>query len=93
MPKMDIDKLAHLARLSLTEMEKKTLAIEMEEIIRFANRLNDVDADDIDISTHTTLTENVFRADEVEFEYEREDLLTNAPSRFEAYITVPKVME
>ncbi len=91
--KIDVNNVAHLARLTLTPEESKVMAPEMEAIIDFANQLSLVDTDGIDITAHVVPMENVFRPDSVDHSNNREELLSNAPTKFEGYITVPKVLE
>ncbi len=91
--KIDVENVAHLARLTLTKEEKKTVEPEMQAIIEFANALSEVDTSGIDITAHVVPIENVFRADEVGENIQRDELLCNAPTKFEGYITVPKVLE
>ncbi len=92
-PKIDVENVAHLARLTLTKEEKETMGPEMEAIINFANKLSEVDTDGVDITAHVIPMENVFRADVVENKPRQEELLYNAPTKSEGYITVPKVIE
>ncbi len=91
--KIDVGNVAHLARLTLTKEEKKILEPEMEAIIEFANQLSTIDTTDVKITEHVVPLENVLRADIVKNTNNREALLINAPSKFEGYITVPKVIE
>ncbi len=91
--KIDVNNVAHLARLTLTPEEQKAMAPEMEAIIDFANQLSLIDTDGIDITAHVVPMENVFRTDSVEIPGNQEELLLNAPTKYEGYITVPKVLE
>ncbi len=91
--KIDVENVAHLARLTLTSEEKKTMAPEMEAIIEFANALSEIDTEGVDITAHVVPMQNVFREDEVGTQIDRDALLSNAPTKFEGYITVPKVIE
>ncbi len=91
---IDVERLALLARLTLTEEEKKTLPAEMEEIIRFASVGSTVGAEggtwtDRPVTPKT----NVFREDVPEKGLDRETFLAGAPTRTDAYITVPRVVE
>ncbi len=91
--KIDVENVAHLARLTLTDEEKKSMPAEMEAIIDFANRLSEIDTTDVEITAHVIPLENVLRQDTVGEKGDREELLSNAATKFEGYITVPKVIE
>ncbi len=91
--RIDVENVAHLARLTLSEEEKVVMEPEMEEIINFANALSKVDTSGVDITAHVVPLENVFREDMVGEKLDREELLLNAVTKFEGYITVPKVIE
>ncbi len=91
--RIDVDNVAHLARLFLTPQEKKTMAPEMEAIIDFANQLAEIDTEGVEITAHVVAMDNVFRADIVEESATRQELLQNAPTTSGGYITVPKVIE
>ncbi len=91
--KIDVDHVAHLAMLTLSESEKTVIANEMEAFIDFASQLSSIDTKDVDSTAHMFSTKNVFRADVVENQNERESLLYNAPATFDGYITVPKVIK
>ncbi len=90
---IDVENVAHLARLTLTAEEKVTMGPEMEAIIDFANQLSGANTDGVDTTAHVIPMENVFRADVVTNKENREALLNNAATKFDGYITVPKVIE
>ncbi len=90
---IDVENVANLARLSLTKEEKKTMEPEMRAIIEFANKLSEVDTEGVEITAHVVPIDNVFREDTTRENQSRDELLSNAPTKFEGYITVPKVLE
>ncbi|MGM9636831.1 MAG: aspartate--tRNA ligase [Eubacteriales bacterium] len=90
---IDIDRIADLARLSLTPEEKTKAAADMEEMIAFAGRLSSVDTAGVEPMTHVTERFNVFREDEPKSEYTRDQLLQNAKTRTDEAIYVPRVVE
>ncbi len=90
---IDVENVAHLARLTLTAQEKHTMAPEMEAIIAFADTLSKVNTDDVEITAHVVPLENVFRDDVVGEKLSRDELIFNAPTKHEGYITVPKAIE
>ncbi len=92
-PKIDVENVAKLARLSLSAAEKTAMATDMEAIIDFANQLSDIDTSDVEITAHVVPINNVFRDDKAESAFEREAMLANAPTKAEGYVSVPRVVE
>ncbi|MGM9681105.1 MAG: aspartate--tRNA ligase [Eubacteriales bacterium] len=90
---IDIDRIADLAKLSLTAEEKACAVADMEEMIAFAGRLSSVDTAGVDPMAHVTDLFNVFREDEPRCDYTREELLQNAKTKTDEAIYVPRVVE
>ena len=88
-----IDYVAKLARLNLTEGEKESLTRDMEEIIAFVDKLNELDTEGVKPREHVKLIKNVFREDRVEKSYDREEILKNAPSSDDGCFKVPRIVE
>ncbi len=91
--KIDVENVAHLARLILSEEEKIAMGDDLADIINFANQLSKADTSGVEVTAHVVPMQNVFRADECEKSADREELLVNAPTQKDGYITVPKVFE
>ena len=90
---LDVEKVAHLARLSLTEAEKTSMQMEMQSIVDFADRLASVDTSQVDAMTHVNGDKNVLRADEKADSLPRELALRAAAVQADGYICVPKTFE
>lgn len=90
---INVDKVANLAKLSLSEQEKESMQRELGAIIGFADKLSEIDTDSVEITAHIVPINNVFRADEVTNQPDRENLLGNAPTKADGYMTVPKTFE
>lgn len=88
-----IDHVANLARLNLTEQEKAILARDMQNIITYVDKLNELDTSGIKPMEHVASLQNVLRQDEVKHSYEREIILSNAPDSDNGCFRVPKVVE
>lgn len=86
-----IKHVAELARLKLTDEEIESLG--MEAVIEFANKLSELDADQIAPTNHVSDIYNVFREDEIVPSYDRDDILKNAPAKARGCVLVPKVVE
>ncbi len=92
-PTINVENVANLARLSLSNKEKESLAKEMNAIIDFANQLSELDTEDVPITAHVVPISNIFRCDEVTNKPDRDELLANAPTKADGYFTVPRVVE
>lgn len=91
--KSDIEHVAKLARLNLTEDEKEKYTKEMGAIIGFVDKLNELDTTGIQPTAHILPIQNVFREDDVKPSFDREKLFQNAPQKKDGCILVPKVVE
>lgn len=89
----EIEHVAGLARLNLTEEEKQKMTRELADIISFADKLNELDTQGVEPTAHVLPMANVFRRDVVRPSYDREELLANAPVVEDGCIKVPKVVE
>lgn len=90
--KEEIIHIAKLANLSLTEEEIDKYTNDMEEILTFANTVNNVNTDGIEDSLGANGNYNVFRKDEIEEFGDRDALLQNAPAQDEGMFQIPKVI-
>ncbi|WAM34387.1 Asp-tRNA(Asn)/Glu-tRNA(Gln) amidotransferase subunit GatC [Caldicellulosiruptor morganii] len=91
--KQDVEYVANLARLTLTEEEIEKMTKELGAIIEFANKLSELNTEGIEPTAHVLNLYNVFRNDEVKPSYPREEILKNAPSHDDVCIKVPKIVE
>jgi aspartyl-tRNA(Asn)/glutamyl-tRNA(Gln) amidotransferase subunit C len=91
--KETVEKIAHLARLELTEKEKEKSIEELSEILDFMAKLNELDTTGVEPLIYMNEAVNVLRADEVKQEMTREEALLNAPLKNEEYIKVAKVIQ
>ncbi len=92
--KEEVLHVANLARLKLTDGEAEALSSDMENIIGFANKLNELDTEGVVPTAHAIPMSNAFREDVVKPSFSRTEMLKNAPAADEeiGYI-VPKVVE
>lgn len=87
-----VDKLAHLARLKFNEEEKQDIKTDLQRMITFVEKLNELDLDKVEPLLHMSQEINVLREDEVKGSISRTDALRNAPVHDEAFFKVPKVI-
>ena len=90
--KKDVEYIANLARLSFNEEELEKFTHELNEILNYVEKLNELDTESIEPLSHPIENKNVFRADEVKPSIDREEALKNAPERTEEFFVVPKVI-
>jgi aspartyl-tRNA(Asn)/glutamyl-tRNA(Gln) amidotransferase subunit C len=88
-----VDKLAHLARLQFEASEKEEIKKDLQKMIAFVEKLNELDTTGVDPLLHMTDEINVLREDEVKGSITREAALKNAPLHDEQFFKVPKVIK
>jgi aspartyl-tRNA(Asn)/glutamyl-tRNA(Gln) amidotransferase subunit C len=91
--KMDIEKVARLARLELSEEEKETFGNQMEQILTYMEQLNRLDTSGVEPTSHAIPIYNVFRDDEVKPSFPHEEVLAIAPDEEEGHFKVPRIIE
>lgn len=87
-----IDKIAHLARLDVKEEDKQGLLDDMNKILTFMDKLNEVDTSGVEPLVYMTDEVNVLREDEVKQEISRAEALQNAPKQDGKFFRVAKVI-
>lgn len=85
----DVRQMARLSKLYIDESELDQLTEDMNQIIAFANEVNEAAAENSDFDDINGLV-NVLREDEVVPSYPREDILSNAESQDDGYFLVKK---
>jgi aspartyl-tRNA(Asn)/glutamyl-tRNA(Gln) amidotransferase subunit C len=88
-----IQHVADLARLNLAEPEIEKLTFEMEKIISYVDKLNELDTLGVKPMEHVIPMKNVLREDVSGESYDRERILSNAPKQYDGCFVVPKVVE
>ncbi len=88
-----IDNLANLARLQFSEAEKVVLQSDLQKMIAFVEKLQEVDTKGIEPLLHMTEAMNVYRADACGGSMEKAAALANAGGSNKDYFTVPKVIK
>ena len=87
-----VDNIAHLARLKFDEQEKTAIKADMQKMITFIEKLNELDTTGVEPLLHMSDNVNVLREDEVNGSVTREKALSNAPIHDEQFFKVPKVI-
>ncbi|QQK79338.1 Asp-tRNA(Asn)/Glu-tRNA(Gln) amidotransferase subunit GatC [Salicibibacter cibi] len=91
--KEQVKHVADLARLTFSDDDLETFAKQMDDVIQYAERLNELDTEDVVPTTHVMDVRNVLREDEVRPSMKREDVLKNAPASKDGQFEVPSVLD
>ena len=88
-----IENLATLARLHFNEDEKKEIKEDLQRMIAFIDKLNELNTDGVTPVLHMSDEINVFREDKIQGSISREEGLKNAPETDGVFFKVPKVIK
>lgn len=88
----DVQKVAVLARLEFAESELLAMAEDLQQIVTYVEKLQELDLDDVPETSHVLDLVNVFREDAVRPGLTQEETLANAPARRNGFFSVPKVI-
>jgi aspartyl-tRNA(Asn)/glutamyl-tRNA(Gln) amidotransferase subunit C len=88
----DVEKVALLARLRLTQAELDTMTGQLAQIVGYVDQLSQVKTDGIEPMAHAIELNNVFKDDRVAPSLPREEALANAPHHDEQAYLVPAVL-
>ena len=88
-----IDELAQLARLEFKPEDKITIKNDLEKILEFCDKLNELDTKGVEPLVYMSDAHNVLREDQVQSHLSKEQAFKNAPSHDSDYFKVPKVLK
>lgn len=91
--KEEIEHIALLARLSLSEEEKEMFGSQLSSILDYIDKLNELDTSAVQPTSHVLSLHNVMRDDLPGSSITREDALSNAPVHTDKFYRVPKIIE
>jgi len=89
----DVEHVALLARLKLSEEEKHLFTTQLAKILEYVEKLNELNTDEVEPLFHVVPLSNVFREDEVRPSLPLEKVLKNAPKSSHGCFNVPKIIE
>jgi aspartyl-tRNA(Asn)/glutamyl-tRNA(Gln) amidotransferase subunit C len=90
---LDVAYVARLARLALTEDEAQIFQKQLNDVLKYAEKLRQVDVTGVDAAAHAPLVFNVFRDDSPRDWFTAKQALSNAPRQANGLFVVPKVVE
>lgn len=91
--KDQVEHVAKLARLALTEEEKELYTQQLSKILDYIDQLNEVNTEGVEPMTQPIPTVNVMREDVINKQFTREAILKNAPHEEYGFFRVPKIGE
>ena len=90
---LDVAYVARLARINLTEDEAKIFQKQLDDVLKYVDKLSEVDVTGLDAAAHALPVFNVFREDAPRDWLTAEQALSNAPRQANGLFVVPKVVE
>ncbi|MCP4193199.1 MAG: Asp-tRNA(Asn)/Glu-tRNA(Gln) amidotransferase subunit GatC [Planctomycetaceae bacterium] len=90
--RQEVEKVALLARLQLTEDELTTMTSQLGQILEYVDQLRELDTEGVEPMAHAVEMSNVFAEDEVRESLPRDQVLANAPKRDDECYRVPAVL-
>ncbi|MDR3567271.1 MAG: Asp-tRNA(Asn)/Glu-tRNA(Gln) amidotransferase subunit GatC [Syntrophobacteraceae bacterium] len=88
----EVRHVALLARLELSDAEEELMTGQMNGILEYVDKLNELDTKEVEPMTHAIELRNVFRPDRVVPSLDRNDALANAPGTDGVNFVVPRVL-
>ncbi len=88
-----VDHVARLARLDLTDDERERMRVELGHILEHAERIQALDLDGVEPTSHSVSIRNAMRPDVVTPSLPPSDALANAPEVEDSRIRVPRIIE
>jgi aspartyl-tRNA(Asn)/glutamyl-tRNA(Gln) amidotransferase subunit C len=90
--KEEVEKVAALARLELADQEVDQMTRQLDTILSYVAKLDELDTTGIPVTTHTQDVTNAFRDDVVQESLSRDQALANAPRKSDKAFIVPKII-
>ncbi len=88
-----VEKLAHLSRLYFTEEEMKAYTADLQNMVSFVDKLNEIDSTGVEPLLHMGDAINALREDELKGSVTREEALLNSPIKDGQFFKVPTVLK
>ena len=90
---VDLSRVVRLARIELTSEEERRIAPQLTEVLRYVEKLKELNVEDVEPTAHAVPLENVLRGDELRVSLSQEEALSNAPKTANGLFVVPKIVE
>ena len=89
----DVKYVAHLARIKLSPDEEQKIGAQLSSVLKYVEKLREVDVSKVEPTAHAMPLVNVFRADEVHESLPHDEAMRNAPAKANRLFMVPKIVE
>lgn len=89
----EVEYVAHLARLEISDAEKEKFTAQLNDILLYIDKLNELDTQGVEPMSHAIAVTNAFREDKTSNSIGTQDSLANAPDSRGEFFRVPKVIE
>jgi aspartyl-tRNA(Asn)/glutamyl-tRNA(Gln) amidotransferase subunit C len=89
----DVEHVARLARLELSEADKERMRQELDSILSYIDKLRALDTEGVEPTSHAVPMTNVMRDDMPRPSLSQDDMLANAPERSGEFFRVPRIIE
>ena len=89
----EVEHVAALARLRLSEEEIAKFTGQLDEILTYFEKLSTLDTSDVEPTAHVIEINNAFRDDKARASYPADEILENAPEREDRYFRVPRIVD
>lgn len=89
----EVEHVARLARLGLSEEEKERMRAQLDSILTYIDKLKQLDTGGVEPTSHVIPMTNIFREDTRWSSLSQEQALANAPDRQEGFFRVPRILE
>lgn len=93
--KKDLEHMAWLARIELSEEDKEKYTPKLNSVLDYFNEIDEVDTEGVEPTYHVLQLSNVFREDEVNVptgSLSQEEVLSNAPKKLDGFFKAPRMM-
>lgn len=90
--KQEVEHVANLARLNLSENELETMTGQLDNILSYVDKLEQLDTSDVQPTTHVFSVSNAFRDDEVVESLPQDEAVKNGPQQNGEFFQVPRII-
>ncbi|GIK21947.1 MAG: Asp-tRNA(Asn)/Glu-tRNA(Gln) amidotransferase subunit GatC [Ignavibacteriota bacterium] len=90
--KKDVEEIAGLAKLKFNDEELQNFTVQMNEILTYMDKLNELDTENVKPLSHPVEQVNIFREDKLKKSVSTEEALKNSPDKTDQHFKVPKVI-
>ncbi len=90
--KKDVEYVAWLARLELSEEEKERFTRQLDNVLEHAQKIKSLEIGEVEPTSHVLPLKNIMRDDEIKPSLSQEEALRNAPRREGGYFVVPRII-